>query len=116
MSTCQKEAYTISSNADSMPTPNNSTASGISATEGTGRKNSIVEFVNLRRNVEDPMITPNTAAATTEMTIPISQACMVSHTAIQKTESVNLLNKSEIAAEAGGRNLGSTMPSNGKSS
>src|SRR5690625_2279131 len=99
-----------------MPTPNTSTASGINATDGTGRKNSMVEFVNLRKNDDEPMMKPSTAAATTEMTIPISQATMVSHTATQKTWSPNLANKSAIAAEAGGKNRPSTMPNNGNSS
>src|SRR5699024_8340057 len=99
-----------------MPTPNTSTANGINATEGTGRKNSIVEFVNLRRNGDEPMIKPSTAAETTAISIPKNQATMVSHTATQNTGSPNLVNKSAMASDAGGINRPSTTPNRGSNS
>ena len=43
----------ISISEDSIFTPNSSTASGISATDGIGRRNSTVEFVTRRRNGDD---------------------------------------------------------------
>ena len=57
--------------------PSRSTATGISATEGTGRRNSIVEAVNSRRNGLFPMITPITTPATTEIASPRNQVVTV---------------------------------------
>src|SRR5699024_3727752 len=114
--TCQNEAYTISNRADSIPTPKTNTANGINATDGTGRKNSMVELVNFRKKLDEPIIKPNIAAATTAISMPIAQARKVSQTAIQKTESPNFTIKSAIAADAGGIYLASTMPSSGSSS
>src|SRR5690625_1342288 len=99
-----------------MPTPNTSTANGINATDGTGRKNSMVELVNLRKNDDEPITKPNTAAPTTAMSMPIAQARIVSQTATQNTASPNLATKSAIAAEAGGINRASTIPTIGNSS
>src|SRR5699024_6083109 len=97
-------------------TPKISTASGINATDGTGRINSIVELVALRKKFDEPIINPRTAAATTAITIPINQARIVSQTATQNTWSASLPNKSAIAAEAGGINRLSTIPTNGNNS
>src|SRR5699024_4099576 len=106
----------MSSRADSMPTPKINTANGIKATEGTGRKNSTVEFVNFRKKLDEPTIKPSTAADTTAMTIPINQARMVSQTATQTTASPNFSIRSAMAVVAGGKNRASTMPSIGNNS
>src|SRR5690625_5396583 len=50
------------------------------------------------------------------MSMPIAQARIVSQTATQNTASPNLATKSAIAAEAGGINRASTIPTIGNSS
>ena len=50
--------------------PYSSTASGISATDGIGRRNSIVEAVNSRGKRELPISMPSTTPATTAMARP----------------------------------------------
>src|SRR5699024_5166277 len=114
--TCQNETYTISNRADSIPTPKTNTANGINATDGTGRKNSMVELVNFRKKLDEPIMKPSIAAATTAISMPIDQARKVSQTAIQKTESPNFTTESADAADAGGIYRASTEPSSGGSS
>src|SRR5690625_6898539 len=76
----------------------------------------MVELVNFRKNDDEPITKPNTAAPTTALTMPIAQARIGSQTATQNTASPNLATKSAIAAEAGGINRASTIPTIGNSS
>ena len=84
MSTCQKEAYTTSSSLLSSSVPKSRTASGMSATDGMGRRNSMVEAVNSRVNRELPIRMPRTMPATAAIARPSAQPCRVSRTAVQK--------------------------------
>ncbi|WP_354003097.1 hypothetical protein [Microbacterium elymi] len=110
MNTCQKAAYTISSRLDSIRTPNSSTASGMSATDGIGRRNSTVEWVARRRNGESPMTTPSTQASTTAMRRPSAQASMVSPTATQKSARAAICTSWGMTSVGGGRYLPLTSP------
>ena len=83
--------------------PNSSTASGISATEGIGRKNSIVEWVSVRSTCELPMAMPITTPAITDMTSPIAQASSVSPSAVQNSALCSSLNSATMMVLNGGR-------------
>ena len=116
MKTCQNEAYTISISEDSIFTPNSSTANGINATDGIGRRNSTVEFVTFRRKLDEPMMKPSTTASTTAINRPSSHASMVSPTANQKAVSPKSSNSIAMTSDAGGKNRASTIPTRGTSS
>src|ERR1700709_78703 len=58
MNTCQNAAYTTSNNVDCNPNPNTSTANGINATDGTGRRNSTVDAVTRRSTSTLPSSMP----------------------------------------------------------
>src|SRR5918993_2631443 len=73
MSTCQNDAYTTSR-----------TAIGMSATDGIGRRNSMVEAVNSRVNRELPIRMPRTMPATLAIARQSAQRESVSRTACQK--------------------------------
>ena len=74
----------MSSSFEPSWTPNSSTASGMRATDGIGRRNSMVEAVKRRRNVDEPTTRPMTTAATVEIVRPIAQPFRVSPVAAQK--------------------------------
>jgi hypothetical protein len=63
--------------------PNSSTASGMSATEGTGRRNSIVEAVYRRSTSMLPSSRPREIPATSAMDNPIPHPSKVSVIASQ---------------------------------
>src|ERR1043166_4354138 len=84
-STCQKDAYTTSTTVEVTPTPYSTTTSGISATDGIGRRNSTVEAVTARSTGRLPITTPATTPATTAMTRPSAQVRNVSIRACQKS-------------------------------
>ena len=100
----------MSSSADCIFTPNSSTASGMRATEGIGRRNSIVERVARSRNRLEPMAKPSTVPATTAIARPIAQLTMVSPTSRQNCRSRSIPAKRTSTSLAGGRNRGSMTP------
>ena len=67
--------------------PNISTASGISATDGTGRRNSTVVWVARRRNGTIPTTVPSATAASVATVRPIAHDVMVSRTRRQNARS-----------------------------
>ncbi len=102
-STCQKEAYTTSSSFDSRSVPYSSTATGMSATDGMGRRNSMVEAVTARSTGTDPITTPATTPATTAMARPRPQPVRVSPSAVQNASSPSSCHRARPISEAGGR-------------
>src|SRR5512132_393155 len=82
--TCQNEAYTTSSSLERRSVPNSSTASGIRATEGMGRRNSMVEAVAARRAGTLPISrpSPTPAATATATRWPSPPGC---HPALSRT-------------------------------
>ncbi|GAP47627.1 short-chain dehydrogenase/reductase SDR [Streptomyces azureus] len=67
--------------------PYTSTASGISATDGMGRRNSIVEAVAARRYGTTEISTPATIPAQDAIARPSAQPVSVSPSAVQKAKS-----------------------------
>ena len=57
--------------------PSSSTATGISATDGTGRRNSIVDAVTRAATAPYPMTTPITTPATSEIASPMIHVVIV---------------------------------------
>lgn len=67
--------------------PYSRTARGISATEGIGRRNSIVEAVASRRYGTTETTSPTATLATTAAVSPSAQPVRVSPSAVQKAPS-----------------------------
>ena len=75
----------------------------MSATDGMGRRNSIVLWVARRRNVLLPMTSPRTIAATAAISSPRNQARTVCQTASQKPAEPCCSPSYSRTALAGGR-------------
>src|ERR1700754_1250307 len=85
--TCQNAAYTTSASVEVIVEPHSTTTSGISATDGIGRRNSMVDAVAARSTGMIPMSTPATTPSTTAIARPSSQVRTVSTTASQNRSS-----------------------------
>jgi hypothetical protein len=68
-----------------IPLPYSSTASGISATDGIGRRNSIVEAVAARSTGTEPISAPSASPAATASARPTSQVRSVWASATQNS-------------------------------
>jgi hypothetical protein len=66
-----------------MPLPTSTTTSGISATDGIGRRNSIVDAVSARSTGTAPMTTPTATPASTAIASPITHVRRVWPSAVQ---------------------------------
>src|ERR1700709_1177746 len=103
MNTCQNAAYTTSNNVDCNPNPNTSTANGINATDGTGRRNSTVDAVTRRNTSTLPNSMPTAIPATSAMTRPSPQPVTVSRTAVQNAAVCASSPNADTIRENGGK-------------
>ena len=92
-----------------MRAPKRSTANGISATEGMGRKNSIVDLVNRSRKLLIPIAIPKTVPATQAINSPMSHEVIVCRTASQNTGFPNSMTSCCKTFDIGGKNSLSKM-------
>src|SRR6478609_9474293 len=93
--------------------PNMRIASGISATDGIGRRNSTVVWVARRRNGTSPMTVPSTTASTVAITSPSAHDVRVRPTLRQNSRSRTWSPSAARVAVAVGKYAGFTIPSVG---
>ena len=114
MITIQNDEKMMRNTVDSRPGPNMMTASGISATDGIGRRNSMVDAVASRSTAIDPMKIPSTMPATRAMDNPVAHVRSVSASACQKTGVCSRSSSAGTISENGGRKRGLTSPTLGR--
>src|SRR5215218_469122 len=116
MRTCQNDAYTTSSSLERRSVPNSSTARGISATEGIGRRNSMVEAVAARRAGTLPISSPSPTPPATATARPMAQPSRVSPRATQNEGSPSSSARAAAIRLVGGRYRSGTSPARGATS
>jgi hypothetical protein len=107
-------AYTTRMSADCGRLPKSRTTSGIRATEGIGRRNSMVEAVIALSSGALPITRPAATPISMARIRPIAQPRSVCPTAIQKSPSCTSRPSEEAIEVAGGRYRGSTAPLRGR--
>src|SRR5512132_3487820 len=115
-STCQNDAYTTSRSLERRSVPNSSTASGIRATEGIGRRNSMVEAVAARRAGTLPISRPSPTPPATARARPMAQPSRVSPRATQNDGSPSSSARAAAIRLVGGRYCSGTSPTRGRTS
>src|SRR5215216_5422881 len=115
-STCQNDAYTTSSSLERRSVPNSSTARGIRATEGMGRRNSMVEPVAARRAGTLPSSRPSPTPAATATARPIAHPSRVSPSAVQNDGRPSSSARAPAIRLVGGRYRSGTRPTRGATS
>src|SRR5829696_8634427 len=115
-STCQNDAYTTSSSLERRSVPNSSTASGIRATEGIGRRNSMVEAVTARRAGTLPISSPSPTPPATARAKPMAQPCRVWPRAAQNEGWPSSSARAAAIRLVGGRYRPGTSPTRGATS